>query len=352
MAARGDQRPAELTVAEAFDRLWSEGTYLGAAVAFFDRELRPLMEVNYHREYNLDGRFVDWFWVIDLPFLLIFAVEFLVRWGLAIRNRRYPKWFLFPIINWYDVLGLIPVRELRFFRLFRVASIYVRLYKSEQTKIGDDLVSRTARYFYNIINEEISDMVSLRILSETQEEIRNGTHRRIIRAVAGPRRDAIARELTLRLRDAFASTDAVARTRAFLDANLKRSVESADVLKRLPLPRSIVRPLVEVIGDVVFDAIVQTMAATLETEEGQETLHDVLAASIEGIVEELTVGEVEELVREISIDAIEHVKEAVRVRKWVDAETPIQLDVLQDWTSTPSSESSPEETVEIVGSSS
>ncbi len=181
------------------------------------------------------------------------------------------------------------------------------------------------KYFANIVSEEISDMVSLRILNETQEEIRAGTHRRIIRAVAAPHRDALARELAFRMRDVVASTDVRARIRAFLDANLERSVESADVLRRLPLSSSVVRPLVHAIGDVVFDAIVQTMAATLETEEGQETMRELVAASIDGLVEELTEGEVEVLAREISLDAIEHVKDAVKVRKWVDAETPIRL---------------------------
>lgn len=326
VADRGEVHVDDLSVGEAFDRLWSEGTSANAAVRFFRRELEPLLAVNYHREYDLDGKLVDYFWLLDLPFLLIFAVEFAVRWILAVRRRRYPKWFLFPIFNWYDVLGLVPVRELRFFRLFRVASIYVRLYKSERTQIGDDLVSRTVRYFANIVNEEISDMVSLRILNETQEEIRGGTHRRIIRAVAEPRRDAIARELALSVRDAVASTGARKRLRAFLDANLESSVADAGVLRRLPLPKRVVRPLIDAISGVIFDAIVQTLAATLESEEGQEAMREIIGAAIDGIVEELTEGEIEELVREVSLDALEHVKEAVRVRKWIDAETPIRVD--------------------------
>ncbi len=35
---------------------------------------------------------------------------------------------------------------------------------------------------------------------------------------------------------------------------------------------------------------------------------------------ELTEGEVEGLVRDISLESLEHVKEAVKVRKWVEAE--------------------------------
>ena len=39
------------------------------------------------------------------------------------------------------------------------------------------VVSRAVAYVSNIIAEEISDVVALRILSETQDEIRNGTHK-------------------------------------------------------------------------------------------------------------------------------------------------------------------------------
>ena len=273
--------------------------------------------------YDLDGE-PDRLrgWLVDLPFLLLFTVEFNVRWFLAVRRRSYPRWFFFPIFHWYDLLGIVPLPQFRFFRLFRIASIYMRLYRSERSTVGSDPLSRTVKYFANIINEEISDMVSLRILNESQEEIRDGTHRRIIRAVLEPRRDALARELTLRLRDVLASAEVRDKVRAFLGANLKSSVENAEALKRIPLPKAVVRPLVENIGTLIFDAIVETLAGTLDTDEGQELLQDIVTASIDGFVVELTEGELEGLVRDISLESLEHVKEAVKVRKWAEAEKP------------------------------
>jgi hypothetical protein len=308
--------------ADAFERLWAAGPGLAERLAFFERQLRPLLAVNYHRDYDLDGDFVDRGWLVDLPFLVVFTIEFYARWLLALRRRTYPRWFFFPIFHWYDLLGIVPLPQFRLFRLFRVASIYVRLYRSERTGVGSDPLSRTVKYFANIINEEISDMVSLRILSESQQEIRSGTHRRIIRAVIEPRREALARELTLRMRDVLANAEVRDKVRAFLDANLKSSVENAEALRRIPLRNSIVRPLVETIGTLIFDAIVETLAGTLETEEGRELLQDMIAASIDGLVAELTEGEVEGLVRDISLESLEHVKTAVKVRKWAEAEKP------------------------------
>ncbi len=311
-----------LTGASVSKRLWVTGPGLSERVAFFQRELRPLVAVNYYREHDLDGELVDYGWLVDLPFLVIFTVELNVLWLLAVRRRTYPRWFFFPIFHWYDLLGIVPLAQFRVFRLFRIASIYMRLYRSDRSTVGADPLSRTVKYFANIINEEISDMVSLRILNESQEEIRGGTHRRIIRAVLEPRRDALALELTLRMRDVLASAEVRDKVRAFLDANLESSVENAGALRRIPLPRAVVRPLVETVGTLVFDAIVDTLAGTLDTEEGQELLQDVFVAAIDGLVAELTEGEVEGLVRDISLESLEHVKEAVRVRKWAEAEKP------------------------------
>jgi len=318
--------PGPLEARELLRRFWStDEAALAERLRFFRDEIRQLLAVNYHRDFDLSGELVDYFWLIDLPFLALFTLEFLIRWGLAHRDRRYPRWFLFPIFNWYDLLGIVPIPQMRFFRLFRIASIYVRLHRSERSAVGDDIVSRTIAYVANIVSEEISDMVSLRILNESQIEIRDGTHRRIIREVATPRRDALARELTDRLCHVLVSQEVRQRVRAFLDLNFDRAVESSEALERIPLPNGVLRPLVTIIGDLIFDVVSQTLAATLETEEGRAALEELVGASIDGLIEELTEGELEVLVREISLDALEHVEEAVRVRKWVEAEVPIRL---------------------------
>ena len=74
--------------------------------------------------------------VLAITFLVIFIVEFLVRWYLAVRRQTYPRWFFFPIFNWYDMLSLIPVTALRPLRLLRVVSIYMRLRRSDLSPRG------------------------------------------------------------------------------------------------------------------------------------------------------------------------------------------------------------------------
>jgi hypothetical protein len=310
---------------ELLDLFWSlepEPSRLPMRVERFESELAPLLEANFFRRYGPNGELVDHFWWIDLPFLIIFVVEFFTRWYLAIRRRAYPRWFFFPIFNWYDVLGILPFKQTRLFRLFRVVSIYIRLHRSDYSKVGDDPISRTVKYFSNIISEEISDMVSLRILNETQEELREGTHKRVIRSVANSHRDALAAQLAKQARQLLDSDEVRAQARGLLDANLERAVDSAAALRRLPLPNRVLQPLVESIGGAVFDAFADTMAATLASDEGKEAVEALIADSIDGLVEEATEGELEEIIREISIEVIGHMKETVSVRKWALPDQP------------------------------
>jgi len=71
------------------------------------------------------------FLLYDIWFVSVFVIEFLIRWFFAIYHKRYHKWFFYPFLHWYDVLGCIPLGSFRFLRIFRVASMVLRLHKME-----------------------------------------------------------------------------------------------------------------------------------------------------------------------------------------------------------------------------
>ena len=133
----------------------------------FNLKFEPMLAVNYFRGYDLDGRLINHFWKIDLPFLILFWIEFMARWVLAARRRTYARWYFFPIFYWYDLLSLIPVMALRPLRLLRIVSIYMRLRQSELSRVGRDFLSRAVAYISNIITEEVSDRVAVSTTLET-----------------------------------------------------------------------------------------------------------------------------------------------------------------------------------------
>ncbi len=312
---------SDLPVQGLLDRLWTpkSPTELGLTLEFFGRELRPVFAVAYRRELGRTGEYVDYGWLLDLPFLVLFSIEFYGRWVVAVRRRTYPRWFVFPVLNWYDFLGIVPFPQFRIFRLFRIVSIYLRLFRSARSRIGEDVVSRTARYFAGIVSEEISAKTTVWMLEDMRQKIDDGVHRRIIRAVIEKRREAIAGALTDALRRSVAAPEFRADSRRFLDANLERAADASSSLRKIPLPRAVLRPLVGAIGRIVFDATLETLGDTLDSPEGQRALEEMLTDAVDAVVEELTEGEVEALISAMAQDSLEQMKETVTVREWVRA---------------------------------
>lgn len=311
--------------AQAVEQYWSDDpTVLRQRLELFDQRLRPLLEMNYFREFDLDGQLVDHFWMVDLPFLILFVVEFMVRWSLAVRRRTYPRWFLFPVTHWYDLLGLMPATELRVFRLFRVASIYMRLKRSDLSRIGKDALSRGVAYVSNIIAEEISDVVALRILSETQEEIRDGTHLRIWDRAVASRRRKIEEVLVAQVREVLLNPATQERVRKLMRLNLETAIERSEALDSVPLPNRILHPLVRSLGLVILDTTLETVAASLESDEGQEAAQELVATVMDQVLQGPGREVVASLSEEISLDVIERMKEAVAVKKWALPERRVE----------------------------
>jgi hypothetical protein len=274
------------------------------------------LRLNYYRSYNIDGNLTDWFWVLDLPFLILFWIEFSVRWILALKRRTYSRWFFFPIFNWYDVLGLIPVAVFRPFRLLRAVSMYMRLRRSELSNVGKDVFTRTVLYFSNIITEEVSDRVALRILSEYHEEIQDGTHSKIARSVIEPRKSQIEEVLVTQIRQTLTNPETLERLRRLVQLNLSNAVEDSEALRSVPLPNIVLKPAVRTIGEVILDTTLETVTATLDSPDGEEAVREVAGAVIDDVFYGPGINQTEELVKEITLQVLEHMMDVVSVKKW------------------------------------
>jgi hypothetical protein len=69
------------SVEVAVERLWPDDPIaLQVRLQEEHPKVHHALELNYYREFDRRGRLTDYFWLIDLPFLTLFWVEFLVRW--------------------------------------------------------------------------------------------------------------------------------------------------------------------------------------------------------------------------------------------------------------------------------
>lgn len=165
----------KLSGTAAFRRFWTiNPTNAALHLDFYQRELRYLLSVNYYRKYDLSGEYVDDFWRLDLPFLVFFWLEFWGAWLVSIRLRRYAYWWMYPVAHWYDVLALIPLRSLRWFRLLRIWSLYVRLNRSQVVNFSNTLVMRFLTQQSRLIAKAISNEVAFQVLEQVKRDMVRG----------------------------------------------------------------------------------------------------------------------------------------------------------------------------------
>lgn len=115
------------------------------------------------------------FLLIDLVFVAVFLSEFCLRWVVAIRRKTYLRWYFFPFVHWYDLVGCIPLAAARIFRFLRIFSILHRLHKYQIIDLRRTALFRFFEFYYNVFVEELSDRIVVKVLSDAQKDIAAGS---------------------------------------------------------------------------------------------------------------------------------------------------------------------------------
>jgi hypothetical protein len=155
---------------QSFNTFWS-ADYLRKngwqkEIAFYDQQIKPLIETNYFRSVEEAGDFTEKFWLIDSWFTLIFTIEFLSRTWLI--TKRYPKlrWRDAMLWRWYDLFLLSP-----WFRFMRVIPVTIRLNQAQLVNL-EDIRKQASQGFVSSIAEDITEAVVVRVITQTQGYIR------------------------------------------------------------------------------------------------------------------------------------------------------------------------------------
>ena len=296
---------------ESYDRAFAyfwrlDETNYEKRLRYFDTEIAPLMEVNYFRHRNIDGDFVNLYWsTIDLPFLIFFLSEFVVRFLLFFRKAP-SRWFLFLVYNWYDFLSLFPSSWLRLLRLFRVMAIWARLQQTELLAAGNNIVVRTIRSYSNLLSREISGMVAIQIIAQLQEEVMKERQGQFLADSLEPHREEI-KEVVLEQTEKLTVERILPfkpRVAALVRITLEKSLESTAFRF---VPNAILRPVLHRAGSDVVDSLFQTIAATVESQEGKEAIGgivDQILDSLKGPDGEKTAG----LIQKLTYNGLEELK--------------------------------------------
>ena len=257
----------------------------------------------------------------DLVFVTLFLTELMVRWIVAIRQKTYHKWFFYPFVHWYDVLGCIPVGSFRWLRLLRVISVLYRLQKYEIIDLSKSYPYRFVKKYANIVVEELSDRVVVNVLDGVQDEIKTGSPvvGRVAREVLLPHKQVMIEWLAGRVN---AVTDSVYEPRKqdlnrYIDKIISDAI-SADpkvaALGKLPVVGGPLTDVIEnTVSDIVFN-VIDTLVGDIGHKDTDSLMKELFDMVLDRVIEPSdTLNEVGRL---ILLDAIDVIKEEVQVQQW------------------------------------
>ncbi|MCW8092765.1 ion transporter [Alteromonas sp. ASW11-130] len=137
------------------------------------------------------------FILVDLVFISIFFVEFCFRWIVSVVRKEHLRWYFYPFLHWYDLVGLIPFGATRIFRFLRIFSILHRLHKYEIIDLNHTAIFRFFTFYYDVFVEELSDRIVVKVLTDAQKDIAAGSPlvEDIGRHVLAPRRPVLTQWL-------------------------------------------------------------------------------------------------------------------------------------------------------------
>lgn len=262
------------------------------------------------------------FILFDIIFVLIYLIELSIRWGISIYKKTYSKWFFYPFVHWYDVLGCLPISGFRVLRLLRLFSMVYRLERLGIINLSETYLYKEAIRYRKIFIEEISDRVVINVLSGVNEEIKKDSPvvNKIIKEVLIPRQELMIDWTSQNMSSAADkifnnNRDAI---KSYLEDLVARAVKDNKDIGRLKLIPGIGKLIADIIensiSDITFNIITESVNDIILQKNNElikNVSHDVFELMLEHNNETT-----EEFLKSILTDTLEIIKDEVAVKQW------------------------------------
>jgi hypothetical protein len=284
--------------------------------AFFASEL-PTFFTFYKTQIHTN------FFEIDMAFVAVFLIEFLISWIVAVGRKTYHRWFFYPFIHWYDVVGCIPLSSFRFVRILRMFMILYRLQQLQVIDLSKSFIYATIKKYYEILVEEVSDRVVTNIIEEMQEEISRGgpVLDTIVGDVLRPKQTLIVDWFSRRIGDAARINfdRRKSEVQSYVKDTIGEAFQKNDVIKkveRVPMiGKGLSETLEQSIGNIIFN-IIENAMADLASDRNRPVVEEATDI-VFGAIETRDDDQLHGIVLETLIEILEVVKtEMVQVKRW------------------------------------
>ncbi|MGB1581668.1 MAG: ion transporter [Nevskiales bacterium] len=297
-----------------FDSLFSFGGIQSMLAFVVGQPLVDWYDTNVHQ----------WFFFYDLAFVAVFVTELLARWIYAIRRKTYSHWLVYPILHWYDVLGCIPIGELRWLRVLRVIAVLVRLQKMQVIDYTQWGIYQLFARWFNIGMEELSDRIAVKILEGVQQEVASGEglDRKIVNRVIAPRKDMLVNIITQRMAHLFGEVyeDSKDELEAYIKAIVSGAMKKNPELRGIEAVPMLGTAVGKVVHHTVNNIVCQSLGIAVDSMK-EPAFHDLVDQITETVLASIQADDPQDSseMNSIIIDVIEVIKEEVQIQRWRDA---------------------------------
>lgn len=262
------------------------------------------------------------FYFYDGIIVSIFILEFSIRWLVAIQQKIYAKWFFYPFVHWYDVLGCFPTSSFRILRLFRIIGLTYRLHHWQVIDLNNYALFNTLGYYYNIAIEEISDRVVIKVLSQAKNEINRGQplNEAILKEVIQPRQAALAQLVSTTLQEGIQAK--YPQYEKLLKKYVIHTVENTVInnpevqqIKRIPVVGAQIQNALNTATSQIVFGVVDQLISDLSATENRAMVTLIVESILEIFLQQQS-STTTELTNEIIIESIDLIVKRVRVKKW------------------------------------
>ncbi|GAA1688695.1 hypothetical protein GCM10009765_42700 [Fodinicola feengrottensis] len=191
--------------------------------------------------------------VIDTGVCAVFAAEFCWRW----RNHGWQR--TFPLHNWYEILGMIPIAHpaLRSFRLIRIVVVLIRLGRAADRAFGEEFTYKLVERLSRPIVLAIKKPITVAVLDEVVKVVETGNYPRNLARSLDESREQLRAIVTEKVRED----------------------RQAGVFRRLPFHDDVVDGVVDtamrIILEVLLDPRIDTFFAEVVRENRLQIRHAV-----------------------------------------------------------------------------
>lgn len=257
-------------------------------------------------------------------FTLFLIVELLIRWAIAIKQRVYYRWFFFPFVHWYEVLGCFP--QLRALRLFRAVVIGRRLYQLGYQVLPQPWINRI-NFYINLLLEELSDRVILTTIQTFRQQLTDPQMQKsfIDSTIARNRQEIEAAVLSLLRQELAPKLQALTETSGggtliaaemgnAIKEGLANTPELRRYLRMIPIAGTLIESQLQHVGHNIGENVVYALNERLLDAKRIDALMVAIASGIAHI--DTDNSALDALISSIITDGLDEFEAQIKVQQW------------------------------------